>query len=343
VGIEVTSGAPAGWDAYVERHSLATAYHRASAVNLGARAFGLRTTFLAARSASAQLVGVLPLVEQSSTLFGRFLVSLPFVTYGGILADDPSVAQALAARAAALARERRADHVELRHAAPLAGLDLPERLDKVSMVLPLPGSEEALAKRLGSKLRSQIRRGGREGLEITWGRGELVGEFYPVFAASMHQLGTPVYSRRFFHSVCEALGEFASVLIVRIRGKVHGAAILVRHGQALEVPWAAASPEAKSLSANMSMYWEMLRFAISRGAEAFDFGRSTIDSGTYRFKAQWGAEPRQLHWHYWLPVGAPIPKLNQSNPKYARAAALWRRMPLWCANLVGPFVVRNLP
>ena len=56
-----------------------------------------------------------------------------------------------------------------------------------------------------------------------------------------------------------------------------------------------------------------------------------------------GAEPVQLHWHYWLANGGELPKLNHSNPKYARAAALWRRMPLWCANLVGPRIARYLP
>ena len=341
--IDVSKLAPAGWDAYVQGHTLATAYHRAAAVAIGSRAFGLRATYLCARDEQMRVCGVLPLVEQSSALFGRFLVSLPFFTYGGILADDCATATALAERAARLAHERHARHVELRHTVPLAGVDLPERLDKVSMVLPLPTSEEALSKQLGSKLRSQIRRAEREQLEVAWGGVEQLGDFYRVFAPAMRDLGTPVYSRRFFHVACEAFAALGRVLVVRMRGEAHAAAIVVRHGGSLEVPWAAATPEAKRASVNMRMYWEMLRYAIASGAEAFDFGRSTVDSGTYHFKAQWGAQPRQLHWHYWLPAGAQIPKLNHSNPKYARAVALWRRMPLWCANLLGPYVVRNLP
>ena len=93
----------------------------------------------------------------------------------------------------------------------------------------------------------------------------------------------------------------------------------------------------------MRMYWEMLREAVRLEAQAFDFGRSTRDSGTYQFKARWGAMPLQLHWHYWLPEGASIPRLNHSNPKYALAASVWRRMPLWCANVLGPHIIRNLP
>ena len=340
--VEAPNVAPAGWDDYVARHSLATAYHRAGAVMIGERAFGLRCTFLTAYD-DGRIAGVLPLVEQSSVLFGRFLVSLPFVTYGGILADDPSAAAALAERARAEARARKAAHVELRHVVPMHDVPFAERLDKVSMILPLPDSESALAKPLGAKLRSQIRRGARERLDLAWGGAELIPEFYRVFAPAMRDLGTPVYPRRFFDIACEALRGRADVLVVRMRGEVHAAAILVRHDRSIEVPWAVASPEAKRLSVNMTMYWELLTRAIAVGAEAFDFGRSTVDSGTYRFKAQRGAQPHQLHWHYWLPARAAVPKLNQSNPRYARAAALWRRMPLWCANLLGPHIVRNLP
>lgn len=340
--VDSSPTAPNGWDAYIGRHVLSTAYHRAKAVSIGAMAFGLRTTYLAAYD-DQTLVGVLPLVEQSSRLFGRYLVSLPFMTYGGILADSGEVARALAERAGNEALARDADHVELRHTIAMPGTRLAERLDKVSMILQLPDSEQALSNQLGAKLRSQIKRGEREKLQLDWGGAELIPDFYRVFAPAMHALGTPVYPRRFFEVVYDALRDVSEILIVRMHGKPHAVAFLVNHGRTMEVPWAVASPEAKRGSVNMRMYWELLTRSIQKGVAAFDFGRSTVDSGTYRFKAQWGALPNQLHWHYWLPAGAPVPKLNQSNPKYARAAEIWRRMPLWCANALGPYIIRNLP
>ena len=343
VRISVTSDAPSGWDAFVADHPSGTAYHRAAAVAIGRRAFGLETFYLSATDAGGNLVGVLPLVEQSSFLFGRFLSSVPFFTYGGVLARDSEAATALAAHAGALARERRARHVELRHDAPVGGMGYAERLDKISMVLPLPPDEAALAKQLGSKLRSQIKRAERENPSIHWGGKELLAEFYHVFSRSMHELGTPVYPRRFFDVTLDALGGDAEVLVVRMRDKAEAAAIILRHGARIEVPWAACSPEGKRGALNMRMYWEMLRRSLERGARAFDFGRSSVDSGTHKFKAQWGAKPVQLHWYYWLPEGAAVPRLNQSNPKYQLASKVWRRMPLWSANLLGPWLVRNLP
>ena len=340
--IEAAASAPAGWDEYVARHPDATAYHRAQAVMIGKDAFGLTPLFITAYDGTT-INGVLPLVAQSSRLFGRFLVSLPFVTYGGILAENGAIAAALAARAAEEAQARHCDHVELRHTAPLPHLALAERLDKVSMILRLPTSDGALAQQLGAKLRSQIRRGEREKLELIWGGKALIPEFYEVFAPAMHALGTPVYPRRFFEVAYDALSGVGELLVVKMKGRAHAVAFLVNHGATMEVPWAVASPEAKNQSVNMRMYWELLTHSIQAGVGAFDFGRSTRESGTYRFKAQWGAQPHQLHWHYWLPEGTPVPKLNASNPKYARAAALWRKMPLWCANWIGPHIARNLP
>lgn len=340
--IDSSPTAPSGWDEYIARHPRATAYHRAKAVSIGATAFRLRTTYLTALT-DATVVGVLPLVEQSSRLFGRYLVSLPFMTYGGVLADSSEIAAALAARASLEAQARGAAHVELRHTVAIPELRFAERLDKVSMILQLPNSEQALSKQLGAKLRSQIKRGEREEIELVWGGSELIRDFYKVFAPAMHALGTPVYPRRFFDVVYDALRDVSEILIVKMRGRPHAVAFLVNHGATMEVPWAVASPEAKHASVNMRMYWELLTRSIRKGVAAFDFGRSTVDSGTYRFKAQWGAEPHQLHWHYWLPAGAAVPKLNQSNPKYARAAEIWRRLPLWCANTLGPYIIRNLP
>jgi serine/alanine adding enzyme len=231
----------------------------------------------------------------------------------------------------------------LRHTKSIDGLALVAHLGKVSMILELPKTVDELAVRLGSKLRSQIRRAEREQPQVAWGGMELLPEFYRVFSQSMRDLGTPVYPRKFFQESCAAFEELASVLVVRAGGVVQAAAIIVRHRDGIEVPWAAATVTAKTAAINMKMYWELLKYSVEQGASYFDFGRSTVNSGTYRFKAQWGAVPHQLHWHYWLPTGTNIPQLNNANPQYARAAAIWRRMPLWCANLLGPYIVRNLP
>jgi serine/alanine adding enzyme len=343
IRVTVSPAAPGDWDGFVDAQAASSVYHRSALVQVGARAFGLRTLFLSARDASGALAAALPLVEQKSPLFGHFFTSVPFFNYGGVVGVDEVASARLVDEAGRLSLAAGARHLELRHVNPLPGAALPQRLDKVSMVRELPPDMAQLLTQMGSKLRSQVKRADRENPVLRTGGVELLDDFHAVFAPVMRDLGTPVYPKKFFRHVLEALGERGRVLIVYMGGVPVAASVLVRWRDEMEVPWAATLPRAKSLSVNMYLYREMLRISIESGCSRFDFGRSTVDSGTYRFKAQWGAEPRQLHWQYCLPAGAPVPVLNSSNPKYALVSALWRRLPLGVANAVGPLIIRNLP
>jgi FemAB-related protein (PEP-CTERM system-associated) len=211
------------------------------------------------------------------------------------------------------------------------------------MALNLQADPEAQFSALGAKLRSQIRRPAREGGRVERGGVELLHKFYGPFARNMRDLGTPVYSPQFFAAVMKAFGPSAEIIVVSV-GDVPAAAGLVLHGPGgTEIPWASSVREWNRLGVNMLLYWEALKAAIERGSKSFDFGRSTVDSGTYRFKAQWGAVPRQLYWHYWLPTGGEKPALNPDNPRFALAIRAWRALPVWCANALGPPIVRRLP
>jgi serine/alanine adding enzyme len=335
---------PGDWDAYVTGHADASAWQLAAAVGIGAASFGLRSYFLGARDAGGRLRGVLPLVEQRLVPWTRCLVSLPFCTYGGVLADDEAALAALLQGAEDLAARRGAERILLRHSRAVPAISWAQSLDKVSMVLPLPDSVAELQKMLGSKLRSQVRRADRENPEVRIGGAELLADFYPVFCSVMRDLGTPVYPLRFFAAVCAALQSRASVVVIYLAGKPVSGAILVQWRDGMEVPWAATLGRVKSLSVNMRLYWELLQLALTRGCRSFDFGRSSVDAGTYRFKSQWGAQPVQLHWHCWSRAGADAvagPQDGQS--RLALAVRLWSRMPLPVANWLGPIISPNLP
>src|SRR5215467_13246873 len=81
----------AAWDAYVAAHPEAVGYHEWVWRDVFARSFGHRPIYLIARGQDGAVRGVLPLVDIKSLLFGRTLTSLPFVNYGGVLADDDGV------------------------------------------------------------------------------------------------------------------------------------------------------------------------------------------------------------------------------------------------------------
>lgn len=340
----VTEEAPADWDGYVQSHVEARPFHMSSAVRIGADAFGFRAHFLTVRHPNGALRGVLPLVEQTLIPWTRALVSLPFCTYGGPLADDDDAVLTLLEGAEAVARARHARRIILRNARRMPAIPNEANLEKVSMILELPDSIEELARGLGSKLRSQIKRAERIDPEVCWGRGELVRDFYEVFCSVMRDLGTPVYPRRFFDTVVRALGDRASVAVIRVAGRPVSGAVVVRWHAGLEVPWAGTLHSMNKDAVNMRLYWELLQYAIDRGCKTFDFGRSSRGVGTYRFKSQWGCTPVQLHWHSWEPSSTRSPsRLAGSGIGTAAATAVWRKLPLSVANWIGPIVSPRLP
>lgn len=343
VKIVLSQDPPQDWDTYVASRPGASGYLRASWSQLAREVFGHRVFFLQARDEAGRLRGVLPVVQQRG-LLGNFATSIPFFNYGGVLADDVEIARALMARARELAIERGCAYLELRDV-EVRDSEWQVRLDKASMLLELPASMDALGKKLGSKLRSQVKRADREQIEVARGGGELLGEFYDVFAHNMRDLGTPVYPLRFFRAVLERHAADCVVVVLRHRGVAAAAGFLVFDRQTAEIPWAACRSEAKPLGMNMKLYWELLSASIDRGATVFDFGRSTVDSGTYRFKQQWGARPRQLYWHRWerSPGRGASGGAAQDGWLRRYATAVWQRLPLRIANLIGSRISPGLP
>ncbi|MEQ9461917.1 MAG: FemAB family PEP-CTERM system-associated protein [Phycisphaeraceae bacterium] len=298
-------------------------------------------------SPSADIRGILPLAWVRSRLFGRFLVSLPYLNRAGVLADGPDSEQRLIDAASRQARDGRADYLELRHADGLIEhQDLTQtRDDKPRLVLSLPDSDEALWSSLKSKVRNQVRKSERFDPLVRFGRAELLDAFYSVFAVTMRDLGTPVYPRRFFHGILDALPEHAELAVLTLDQVPVAGALLIHdpvHHRTTQVPSAACLRTANPTNANMALYRALLKRAIGRGATEFDFGRSTIDSGTYRFKTQWGAVAQPTAWQQ-MPLLGSTMAARPDNPKYRSRIETWRRLPVWVTRLIGPPIVRGIP
>jgi serine/alanine adding enzyme len=327
-------------DAYVMAHPSGCSYHRPIWCDVIGRAFGHDRVYLAAE-AGRRIVGVLPLVFFRSRLFGTFAVSMPFVNYGGVLADSLEIEQALLQRAMEETRRHGGTHLELRHTRQHFAELTPKR-HKVAMELRLALTVDEQWQLLDRKVRNQIRKAEKSRLQFAEGHIELLEGFYEVFARNMRDLGTPVYSARWFREILTAFPESSRIFLVRHDGRPVAASLVHSHLDTVEVPWASALRESNPVCANVFLYWQMLRSCIERGARMFDFGRSTPGEGTFHFKKQWGAEPRELVWEYWTAAGA-LPDVSPKNPKYSLAIRAWQRLPVPVATALGPFVVRNIP
>ncbi|HVB99770.1 MAG TPA: FemAB family XrtA/PEP-CTERM system-associated protein [Candidatus Dormibacteraeota bacterium] len=329
------------WERFLAQRQEATHCHRWGWKEVVEKSFRWPTFYLMAEEGD-EIRGVLPLVWQKSRLFGSFLTSVPYLNAGGTLAVDEQARDALTGEAIELARRRKARYLELRYRTD-PGLHLPTRCHKVAMVLPLPSDPEAMWAGLPHKVRTDIRKGMKANLEAEFAGEEFLDDFYAVFARNMRDLGTPVYGRQFFSTILRLFPEDAHICRVRCQGATIAVSFLIGYRETLEAVWSASRYDYLAMRPNMFLYWSILRFAAERGFRCFDFGRSTIGSGTHQFKKQWGAGEVPLHWAYWLPENASLPELNPENPRYRLAINLWRRLPVPVTKLLGPGLARRLP
>ena len=130
---------------------------------------------------------------------------------------------------------------------------------------------------------------------------------------------------------------------VTVDGAPAAVGFLLGYGEILEIPWASTLRKFNKYSINMWMYRQILGYAIDKKFIYFDFGRSSIDAGTYKFKKQWGAKPIQHYWYYQLADGKVLPQLNPNNPKYKLAISVWQKLPVWVTKIIGPPLVKYLP
>lgn len=287
-------------------------------------------------------VGYLPLAFVRSTLFGRFLVSLPYLNSAGVIGDTEEIKSALISQAVELGDSLRARHVELRHEEPTTHPKLNgTRNSKVHMRMELPSFPGPLWTSIPSKVRNQVRKGEKCGLTTHWGTFDLLPEFYEVFSTNMRDLGTPVYSQNLFRSMLRHFHGNAELCVLRYEGQPVSGAVLV-HGKGItEVPSASTLRSANNLSANMLMYWNLLDRTVQRGQTVFDFGRATKDGNTYKFKKQWGAVESPAVWQYALHGSAA--DLRTDNPRYSRFIKMWQRLPVRVTRVIGPRIVRGIP
>lgn len=342
--IEPHDGPAVEWDALVRSRPGWTHFHLFGWRRVIEDAFGHEAVYLVARGESGEIEGVLPLFWVCSRLFGRYLVSMPFLNYGGPL-GPAGASRALSDSAVHLLEENRGGLLELRCRAPL-DVDLPLSLRKVTVLLDLPLETRELWDGLPSKVRSQIRRPQKEGMEArleacSSGTSELEA-FYEVFSRHMRDLGTPVLPRRFFDRIAAEFPDSARFGSVWHEGRPVAAGCGFRWADELEMTWASSLRSHGRMAPNMLLYWAFMEHAIENGCRTFNFGRCTPGGGTHRFKLQWGGRDEPLHWYHHA-AGRRTKTPSPDDGSYAWGPRIWSRLPLAVANRLGPAIVKNIP
>ena len=337
--VERFAGTAQEWDAFARLSPGFTHFHSYGWRAVMERVFGHECVYLAAYDDAGALAGVLPLVRVKSILFGHYIVSMPFLNYGGPLGSDLAIV-ALAAHASALALDTGVKLLEFRSRIPLP-IDFPVSHRKITVLLDLPKSEPALMKHLDAKLRSQVRRPQKEGVTVKFGADQ-VAPFFDVFAHHMRDLGTPTQSRLLFDTIAAVFPDDAWFACAWYQGRPVACGCAFHWGTELEMTWASSLNAHKRIAPNMLLYYRFMERAIENGITTFNFGRTTPGSGTHRFKTQWGTRDEQLWW-YDKAASADVKTPSPTDSGYSWGPRIWKRLPLSLATMLGPRVVRYIP
>ena len=337
------AGAAAAWDRFVLAECAeATFFHCSGWRQVVEDVYGQSCHYLYAER-DGQIEGVLPLVRVRSLLFGDRLISTAFTIGGGTAAVDETAREALDAEALRLMDRFRVKSLELRGPARrhegggwVAKADIYSNFSRT-----IAPSEDDCLKQIPRKQRAVV----RKAIDI----GELVDEsdadpsrFFPLYALSMRNMGTPVFGRRFFSAMMRVFGKNCDCLTVLHQGRAVSSVMNFYFRDRVMPYYTGCRPPAREVGANDFMYWRLMRRAHERGYSIFDFGRSKFGSGPFHFKKNWGFEPQPIIHEYRISHGGEVPEINPLNPKYQLFIALWRRLPLGFANLLGPQIIRQI-
>ena len=329
------------WQDYVANFPHAGFFHQIGWLKVVVDTYGHKPLYLIAEDGGA-VKGVLPLFFISSPIFGRFLASDVFTSYGGVCADNEQVASSLMEKAKELAKSHNVEYVEVKNLKPLNSINAEWKKKNVYCTLMLdlkPGANE-IWKAWRGETRTHVRKAIKSNVVVESGH-HLYDEFYKLAAIFMRRVGTPIHSKKFYSNILKHFGEAANIFVAKINGEIVSATFTASHKNIIQAYANVSLLEYRTKNPNQLLCWEIIRHACEKGFEYLDFGRSTYDSGTFSYKKQMiGAEPVPLHYIYYLNKLEKIPHVHPENKRYQLAIKIWQKLPLQITKIIGPHIIK---
>jgi FemAB-related protein (PEP-CTERM system-associated) len=297
------------------------------------------------RAGDERATGFLSLMHIEHPLFGSYLLTAPYGSYGGFVFDSPSVRDSLLAEAEKIAQERGVNYTVVRfgtgESVPPSGW-MQHPIYRTYLVDLSRPTDEILAG-FSSNHRNHVRKSLKHGFSITIGHLEVLKDAYEGLALGMHELGSPFHSARYFRSMAESLGDTLRFVVVYDNGgKVAGGGVFISQGDTVTNLYANISSKYRSAHVGEFFYWSVMLHYHQAGYKTLDLGRSLIGSGNEVFKMKWRPSVQGLAYWYHLGKVQEIPELNQKNPKFQAAIWLWKRLPSPIVRAIGPYLIRGI-
>lgn len=328
------------WECYIKRHSDSTFYHQIGWRNAIKKTYGHETYYLVAKE-NEDIKGIFPLFLIKNKMFGKKLVSVPFAPYGGVCADNITIKNALVEEAIRIADDYNVGFLEIRGPSGHENL-LFTNSSYYTLILDLDRNPELVWNKLNRKVRNATRKAVNSNLIFEMDN-KYERDFYRIFSRNMRDLGAPVHSNKFYENLLYEFPDKTDIAVAKYEDKVIGSIFLLYFKDTVISGWAASDKSYRMYNPNNILYWEAIKYGCENGFKYFDFGRSLMNSGTYRFKKPWGAEPKQLHYYYYLNHASKMPDTSQNNSKRKTFSKFWEKLPVPMANFIGPKLRKNFP
>jgi FemAB-related protein (PEP-CTERM system-associated) len=292
--------------------------------------------------------GLLSLTHVKHPIFGNYLTSAPFGSYGGFAFSTPEARDLLLAEAQRLSNELGTEYINIRwldtgnppQAAPTGWVQHPAY---ATYQLDLKAEPNELMPGFSSDHRNHIRKALKKDFSIKFGHLNLLDETYEALARSMHELGSPYHAKAYLRTMAESLGDALEFAVATTsQGKLAGAGVFIMQGKTVTNLHANILRHCRSDYAGEFLYWKAIERYCQKSYQIFDLGRSLLGSGNETFKMKWKPRKEMLSYWYSLKPGAETPALNQKNPKFALAIATWKRLPGFVVRPLGPLLISGL-
>ncbi len=337
------------WDSYVKAHQQGSFFHLSGWKTVIGESFNHPCYFLYAQQ-NGNITGVLPLVEVKSKLFGHALISTPFCVYGGAIADSADIVRQLEQEACQLAQQLQVDYLELRYkdrqdsslllkqAHSTFGAEIAQ--DNEQILAAIKKKQRAVIRH---SLKNELNCSITESSSASGSNNQDFTDFYQLLSTSYRNLGTPIFTKRYFESLMATFADCSDIAVIRDKDEQPSAAVMNFYFNEQVLPYyGGGNDSARGLKSADFMYYQVMCHAQEKGKTWFDFGRSKNDSGPYKYKKNWGMTPQPLHYYYHLVNAQELPNLSPNNPKYKFFISLWQKLPLKISQIIGPFLSKYL-
>ena len=249
------------WDDFVKANNEATFFHQAGWKEVISKAFGHDTYYIYVEH-NGLITGILPLVHIKSLFFGNSLVSIAPRVYGGIVANDEESYITLDEESCRLATVLGVDYLEMRNQVQKT----PERPHKelyVSFRKKLDSDVEKNFLAIPRKQRAMVRKGIEAGLNSVIDND--VNRLYRAYSESVRNLGTPVFSKKYFQILKEVFADQCEILTVLHNGYLVASVMNFYFKDQVLPYYGGGTDLARNLKGNDFMYWEVMRRAVEKG------------------------------------------------------------------------------